>query len=233
MDPDLEFYDEFPTFDESDEESDSEEDGEVGEEPRESRRKLPKGRHRSGSENNRSKQTSRRHSRFRSASPDLHNTDDAAERLRAARREIRDEVERWDAFRKSRKEQPRYKETEGRLRPDEWGYVQRSDYGRRYMVSNATEASENESPSQNTTQDQKTCPERSLAGMELLRKDKRFAPYLVPPGKETPLREVVTKHQIANEIQRPQSKVCVDEPSALKEEGKDYEYSDLEDEEMF
>ncbi len=58
---------------------------------------------------------------------------------------------------------------------------------------------------------------------------------MVPQGKDTPLREVVTKHQSANEIRQPQSKIPTVEspPKDSDENEKERDYSDLDDNEIF
>ena len=114
-------------------------------------------------------------------------------------------------------------ETQGRFRPDKWGYTQRGEYSKKYIDAERSKASTTEwgFASSNPTQDQWVRPELPLAIMRLLRKYKQFVQYMVDPGREIPLQEVVTKHQSGNEIRRPQSKLSpVDEPTPRKKKSK-------------
>ncbi|KAE9373366.1 hypothetical protein N431DRAFT_465661 [Stipitochalara longipes BDJ] len=61
----------------------------------------------------------------------------------------------------------------------------------------------------NSNSDEITTSNISVPAVSRLGENKWFRPFMVPPGRETPLREVVTKHQSANEIRRPQSKISI------------------------
>ncbi|KAN0098646.1 hypothetical protein V8E51_014309 [Hyaloscypha variabilis] len=159
--------------------------------------------------------------------PSASSMEEAARRLEEARREIREAAEKRRADREAQIQDtgPRYVYTEGRFFLDEYGYVERGPRGQKLFVEKPRTAGTVSFTSPNT----------SVDGASHLRENKRFGPYVVPQGKETPLREVITKHQSANEIRRPQSKIPTVEspPKDADENEKEWDYSDLDDNEIF
>jgi len=123
-------------------------------------------------------------------------------------------------------------QTEGRFQPDGWGYVERGPRGER-PVGEETVTTGGQNPIFTYTED--TSGDIPMGAANFLRESKRFGPHMLPLGKQTPLRQVVTKHQSANEKRRPQSKISIvdDTKKDTKDGQKEWDYSDMEDNEIF
>ena len=158
----------------------------------------------------------------------------AAGRLEDTRKEIHEAAKKRQEDRKSGEQETgqRYVRTEGRFQPDGWGFVERGPRGYRPVPEDSNTTDGQESVSRHN---EDTSAELLTKAASLLRESQRFGPHMVPMGKQTPLREVATKHQSANEIRRPQSKILILD-ATLKdtgEEQKEWDYSDMEDDEIF
>lgn len=104
----------------------------------------------------------------------------------------------------------RYRETEGHFRPRPDGTIERGPGEWRLITSKANDSTTIAVGRGDVVPDEDiTTANEPRPASNLLRKDKNLAKYMVPEGKETPLREAVTLHENANEIRRPQSRIAV------------------------